>query len=310
MPINIPKQLPAASYLKKENIFVMDESRAKKQDIRPIKILLLNLMPKKIETETQILRLLSNSPLQVDIDFLKTKSHISKNTPSKHLISFYKNIDEIENNKYDGMIVTGAPVEKIKFEDIDYWYELVKILKWSRSNVFSTLNICWGALASLYIIYNISPIILKDKIFGIFSHYTLVKDNQLLRGFNDINYAPHSRFFTLDSNEIKNSNHLNILTTSDKIGPQIIESKNQRDFFVTCHFEYDKFTLKKEFERDMKKDKNTPMPINYFPNDNPLLDPIFNWKCHANLLFSNWLNYIVYQNTPFDLNELEYNYPI
>lgn len=307
MPINIPSSLPAASTLENENIFVMTQSRAIKQDIRPLRILLLNLMPKKIETETQILRLLSNSPIQINIELLQTKNHISKNTSKEHMIKFYKTIDQIQNQRFDGMIVTGAPVEKIKFEHVDYWNELCKIFDWAKLNVYSTLNICWGAIANLYYNYGINPHILKDKIFGIFPHNILDNSHTLLRGFDEIFWVPHSRYFDLDAKEINNNKNLKILTSSPISGIHIVADKNCRNFFITGHSEYDLDTLANEYKRDLNNNNNKiSIPYAYFQNDDPNSAPVFNWRCHANMLFSNWLNYIVYQNTPYNLNDLDF----
>ncbi|MBR3921386.1 MAG: homoserine O-succinyltransferase [Oscillospiraceae bacterium] len=305
MPIKIPSNLPAFSALQEERIFVMPDDRAEHQDIRPLKIAILNLMPKKIETETQILRLLSNTPIQVDIDFVQTKSHVSKNTSQDHLVKFYTTFDEIKNNRYDGMIITGAPVEQIEFEEVDYWDELCEILDWTRTNVFSTLHICWGAQAGLYRHYNVPKYALPKKMFGIFPHYLVNYSNKILKGFDELFYVPHSRHTEIKREDIEKVEELEILTESSLSGVHMVASKNGRQFFITGHSEYDRDTLSNEYFRD--KDKGLPIeiPYNYFPDDNPENEPVFTWRCHANQLFSNWLNYCVYQETPFDLSELK-----
>lgn len=305
MPIKIPSNLPAFSALQEERIFVMSDDRAEHQDIRPLKIAILNLMPKKIETETQILRLLSNTPIQVDIDFVQTKSHVSKNTSQDHLVKFYTTFDEIKNNRYDGMIITGAPVEQIEFEEVDYWDELCEILDWTRTNVFSTLHICWGAQAGLYRHYNVPKYTLPKKMFGIFPHYLVNYSNKILKGFDELFYVPHSRHTEIKREDVEKVKELEILTESSLSGVHMVASKNGRQFFITGHSEYDRDTLSNEYFRD--KDKGLPIeiPYNYFPDDNPENEPVFTWRCHANQLFSNWLNYCVYQETPFDLSELE-----
>lgn len=305
MPIKIPSNLPAFSALQEERIFVMPDDRAEHQDIRPLKIAILNLMPKKIETETQILRLLSNTPIQVDIDFVQTKSHVSKNTSQDHLVKFYTTFDEIRNNRYDGMIITGAPVEQIEFEEVDYWDELCEILDWTRTNVFSTLHICWGAQAGLYRHYNVPKYALPKKMFGIFPHYLVNYSNKILKGFDELFYVPHSRHTEIKREDIEKVEELEILTESSLSGVHMVASKNGRQFFITGHSEYDRDTLSNEYFRD--KDKGLPIeiPYNYFPDDNPENEPVFTWRCHANQLFSNWLNYCVYQETPFDLSELK-----
>ncbi len=305
MPIKIPSNLPAFSTLQEERIFVMSDDRAEHQDIRPLKIAILNLMPKKIETETQILRLLSNTPIQVDIDFIQTKSHVSKNTSQDHLVKFYTTFDEIRNNRYDGMIITGAPVEQIDFEEVDYWNELCEILDWTKTNVFSTLHICWGAQAGLYRHYNVPKYALPKKMFGIFPHYLVNYSNKILKGFDELFYVPHSRHTEIKREDIEKVEELEILTESSLSGVHMVASKNGRQFFITGHSEYDRDTLSNEYFRD--KDKGLPIeiPYNYFPDDNPENEPVFTWRCHANQLFSNWLNYCVYQETPFNLSELK-----
>lgn len=304
MPIRIPTNLPAFSALQEERIFVMPDDRAEHQDIRPLKIAILNLMPKKIETETQILRLLSNTPIQVDIDFIQTKSHVSKNTSQDHLVKFYTTFDEIRNNRYDGMIITGAPVEQIEFEAVDYWEELCGILDWTRTNVFSTLHICWGAQAGLYRHYNVPKYALPKKMFGIFPHYLVNYSNKILKGFDELFYVPHSRHTEIKREDIEKVKELEILTESTLSGVHMVASKNGRQFFITGHSEYDRDTLSNEYFRDKNKGLPIDIPYNYFPDDNPENEPVFTWRCHANQLFSNWLNYCVYQETPFDLSEL------
>lgn len=304
MPIRIPVTLPAAATLESENIFVMDEQRASHQDIRPLKIVLLNLMPKKIETETQILRLLSNTPLQVDIELLQAATHVSKNTPEEHLITFYKTFPEIKDQKFDGMIITGAPIELMDYQEVDYWPELCEIMEWTKTNVFSTLHICWGAQAGLYYHYGIPKYVLNQKMFGVFPHKVLQHNHQLLRGFDDVFYVPHSRHTEVRKADILRCDQLEILTESEISGVHIIASKDGRQFFVTGHSEYDLYTLANEYYRDVKKKMKIQLPYHYFPDDNPEKLPNFIWRSHANLLFSNWLNYFVYQQTPYNLETL------
>jgi len=304
MPIKIPDNLPATEILNNENIFVMTENRAFHQDIRPLKIAILNLMPTKITTETQILRLLGNSPLQVDIVLLHPATYKSKNTPEEHLIKFYNTFDEVKDEKFDGLIITGAPVEHMEFEEVAYWDELVKIMDWSVRNVYSTFHICWGAQAGLYHHYGIKKYPLREKMFGIFPHRISKKNVKLLRGFDDIFYVPHSRHTEIKREDIEKVKGLEILSESEESGIYIVASTNGRQIFVTGHSEYDPLTLKDEYIRDVNKGLNIKIPRNYFPDDNPEKDPIVNWRSHANLLFSNWLNYYVYQETPFDLNAL------
>lgn len=305
MPINIPNALPATKILENENIFVMTEKRASTQDIRPLKILILNLMPTKIETETQLLRLLGNTPLQIEIDLLQTATYHAKNVSQQHLLDFYKTFDEVKNNRYDGMIVTGAPVEHLEFEEVDYWNELCKILDWAEDNVYSTLYICWGAQAGLYYHYGIKKKKMSKKLFGIYKHRVLIPTHPLLRGFDDIFLAPHSRGTYNDVDDIKAVDDLDILTYSEEAGVHICADRDCRNFFVSGHSEYDRCTLAGEYARDLEKGINIDMPKNYFPNDNSNKLPTMNWRSTASLLFSNWVNYIVYQHTPFDLNELK-----
>lgn len=300
MPIVIPKDLPAAKILTDENIFVMVENRAEHQDIRPLKIAILNLMPRKITTETQLLRLIGNTPIQVEVDFINMESHMAKNTSEGHLIRFYKTFREIENKKYDGMIITGAPIENIEFEEVDYWEELKEIMEYTKTNVFSTLHICWGAQAGLYYHYGIKKYLLKEKMFGVYPHRVLEKKSQLLRGFDDEFYVPHSRHTEVKREEIEKVPGLKILAESPIAGVYIVEAENGKQIFVTGHSEYDDLTLKWEYERDLDKGMDIHVPENYFKDNDPAKDPIVKWRGHANLLFSNWLNYYVYQETPYD----------
>ena len=304
MPLNLPDKLPAIELLKEENIFVIDNSRASTQDIRPLKIVLLNLMPKKIETETQILRLLSNTPLQVDIELLQAATHVSKNTPEEHLITFYKTFSDIKDQKFDGMIITGAPIELMDYQDVDYWQELCEIMEWTKTNVFSTLHICWGAQAGLYYHYGVPKYALSQKMFGVFPHKVLQHNHQLVRGFDDVFYVPHSRHTEVRKEDILRCGQLEILTESEISGVHIVASKDGRQFFVTGHSEYDLYTLANEYFRDVKKKMKIQLPYHYFPDDNPEKLPNFIWKSHANLMFSNWLNYFVYQQTPYNLETL------
>lgn len=305
MPIKIPDRLPATKQLNKENIFVMTEKKAMHQDIRPLKLVLVNLMPTKITTETQLMRLLSNSPLQVEIDLLQMDSHMSKNTPAEHLAAFYKRFDEIKNSKYDGMIITGAPVENLDFNEVDYWDELVKIMDWSTTHVTSTLHICWAAMAGLYYHYGIPKYPLKEKCFGVFEHRVNRKTSKLVRGFDNVFYAPHSRHTEVRSEDIKNVKELEILAESDEAGVYIITTKGGRRIFVTGHSEYDADTLKNEYIRDLEAGKKPNIPKHYFPDDNPSKKPLVRWRSHASLLFSNWLNYFVYQITPYDIDSIK-----
>ncbi|MGE5328634.1 MAG: homoserine O-acetyltransferase MetA [Deltaproteobacteria bacterium] len=304
MPIKIPNNLPAVEILHNENIFVMGEERAVHQDIRPLKIVLLNLMPTKITTETQLLRLLGNTPLQVEVDFLHTSMHTSKNTPQEHLIAFYKTFDDIKNQRYDGLVITGAPVETLEFEEVDYWDELKQIMEWSVNNVFSTFHICWGAQAGLYYHYGIPKYSLPAKMFGVFEHAINKKNVRLLRGFDDIFYIPQSRHTEIRKEDVEKIDELEILAESKDSGIYLVASKDGRQIFATGHSEYDAITLKSEYERDIAKGLDIAIPKNYYTDDNPANEPIVRWRGHANLLFSNWLNYYVYQETPYDLSEL------
>ncbi|MDL4841194.1 homoserine O-acetyltransferase MetA [Aquibacillus rhizosphaerae] len=301
MPIKIPDHLPAKEKLKQENIFVMDESRAYQQDIRPLKILILNLMPLKEKTETQFLRLLSNSPLQVDVSLLHTNTYTSQNTPYDHLKTFYKTFEDVKDKRFDGLIITGAPIEKLEFESVTYWEELKQILNWSVTNVTSTLHMCWGALAGLYFHYGVNKYILPEKIFGIFPH--TIKNNQmkLLSGFDEEFFVPHSRYADLNREEIIAIPDLEILSESEEAGIYIVASKSGNQIFVTGHPEYDACTLQEEYIRDLEKGLHTKLPENYFPNNDDKQQPLLRWRSHSNMLLSNWLNYYVYQETPYEL---------
>lgn len=305
MPIKIPNDLPAVKTLNDENIFVMTETRAITQDIRPLKILLLNLMPKKIETETQISRLLGNSPLQVDLEFLHTKSHISKNTSAEHLFAFYKTFEDVKDRTFDGMIITGAPVEKLPFEKVEYWAELCKIMEWSKTHVHSTFHICWGAQAGLYYNYGIKKYTLEKKLFGVFPHTVDYKNSILFRGFDDTFMVPQSRHTTLKTEDIKAVPQLKILASSKETGVYAVSAQKGKQIFITGHSEYDANTLAEEYFRDLKAGEKIEIPKNYFKDDNPENPPTVSWRAHANLLFSNWLNYFVYQTTPYDINEIK-----
>ncbi len=304
MPIKIPDNLPAAEILRNENIFVMDEKRAFTQDIRPLRIAILNLMPLKSITETQLLRLLGNTPLQLEIVLLHTDSHTPKNTSQEYLENFYITFDDIKHQKFDGMIITGAPVELLEFEELSYWEELKEIMDWTRRNVFSTLHICVGAQAGLYHHYGIPKYPLKSKMFGVFAHTVNRKNVPLLRGFDDVFYVPHSRHTEVRREDIEKVDDIEILSESKEAGIYIVSSKDGRLIFVTGHSEYDDNSLKKEYDRDIAKGMKMEIPRNYYPNDDPSQVPLVRWRGHANLLFTNWLNYHVYQETPFDLDEL------
>lgn len=301
MPIKVRDNLPAKEILLKENVFIMDESRAYRQDIRPLKIIVLNLMPIKLETEVQILRLLGNSPLQIDISFMHMESHISKNTSAEYLDLFYNVFDDVKNKKFDGMIITGAPVELFEFEEVTYWKELTKIMEWSKTNVTSTFHICWGAQAGLYYHYGIKKYKLDKKVFGVFPHRRIYQHIDLLRGFDDIFYVPHSRHTEVKKEDIEKVEDLIILSESEEAGVYMVSSKDGRQFFVMGHSEYNRDTLKNEYERDKEKGLDIEIPKNYFKNDDPAEEPIANWKAHSSLLYTNWLNYYVYQMTPYDL---------
>lgn len=304
MPIRIDNELPAKQRLEIENIFVMSNMRADTQDIRPLKILILNLMPTKLETETQLLRLLSNSPLQVDVEFLQVATHEAKNVSKNHMEKFYETYDDVKDRKYDGMIITGAPVEQMEFEEVDYWNELCKIMEWSKTNVYSTFHICWGAQAGLYYHYGIKKYPTKKKIFGIFPHKSLDETHPLMRGLDDIYYVPHSRHTEIKTQDIAQVKDLQILSYSELAGIHIVADMECRKFFVTGHSEYDRDTLAREYFRDKEKGLDIDIPYNYFPNDDVNATPQMEWKGTANILFNNWLNYFVYQKTPYDLNTL------
>lgn len=304
MPVKIPRTLPASQVLKKENIFVMDESRASSQDIRPLKIVILNLMPTKEVTETQLLRLIGNSPLQIEVVLLRTASHKSKNTAQEHLSTFYKTFEDIKDQKFDGLIITGAPVEKLEFDEVTYWQELESIMKWSQTNVFSNMHICWAAQAGMYFHYGVPKIAYRKKLFGIFEHKILKKHEPLLRGFDDRFFCPHSRYTGVSRNKVEACDKLELLSYSKDAGVSIITSKDHKNVFVTGHFEYDRDTLDKEYKRDLKAGLDTDIPQNYYYKDDPKEKPMVTWHAHANLLFTNWLNYYIYQDTPFDINEI------
>lgn len=305
MPIKIPASLPANSVLQRENIFVMDEERADHQDIRPLKIAILNLMPKKVETETQMLRLLSNTPLQIDLELLQMRSHVSKNTDDDHLFRYYKTLDDVKDQRFDGLIITGAPVEQMPFEEVDYWSELCQVFEWSKTNVYSTFHICWGAQAGLYYHYGIPKYDLPEKMFGIFPHTVEQPFHQLLRGFDELFYVPHSRHTEVREEDILKHPELEILTRSEESGVHIVADRSGRQFFVTGHSEYDRDTLAAEYFRDLEKGLPIRIPAHYFEDDDPKKSPKFIWRGHANLLFVNWLNYFVYQQTPFNLEEMD-----
>ncbi len=304
MPIQIPNNLPAAETLQQENIFVMPENRAMTQDIRPLEIVVLNLMPTKIVTETQLSRLLGNTPLQVRLELMHTKSHTSKNTAQEHLLTFYKTFDELKDRKFDGMVITGAPVENLPFEDVDYWQELCQIMEWSKSHVQSTLHICWGAQAGLYYHYGINKYPLDEKLFGVFEHTKDYSRSILLRGFDDVFWAPHSRHTTIHREDIEAVPGLKILASSQEAGVYALMSKNGRQIFITGHSEYDPDTLEKEYLRDKNQGLPISVPKNYYPNDDDTQSPVVRWRGHGNLLFSNWLNYFVYQTTPYDISTI------
>ena len=304
MPIRISQDLPAYQILQNENIFVMTHDRAEQQDIRPLKILILNIMPKKIETETQILRLLSNTPLQVDIELMHVASHVSKNTSLSNLETFNTTFGEIKYKHYDGMIITGAPVEHLPYEQVDYWDEICQIMEWSKTHVFSTLHICWAAQAGLYYHFGIPKYPLAQKMFGIFPHVVEVEHSLLLKGFDECFYVPHSRNTEVRRADIEQVSQLEILTSSPMSGVHIVANKNGRQYFITGHSEYDRDTIAQEYFRDRDKGIDIQIPYHYFPEDDPTRTPRVTWRCHANLMFSNWLNYCVYQRTPYNLDEL------
>jgi homoserine O-succinyltransferase len=304
MPVKIPDSLPAMGILESENIFVMGEKRALQQDIRAIKIAILNLMPTKIVTETQILRLLGNSPIQVEIELVHMESHESKNTPAEHLLKHYSTFRDIQENNYDGLIITGAPVETMPFEEVDYWDELTEVMDWALTHVYSTFYICWGAQAGLYHYYGIPKVPLAKKLFGVFPHRVNVRFERLVRGFDDLFYAPHSRHTEVRREDILAVPDLVLLSDSDEAGVYIVLSADRRRVFVTGHSEYDPLTLRGEYLRDLRNGLPIAVPRNYFPGDDPSREPLVRWRGHSNLLYSNWLNYYVYQQTPYDLSQL------
>lgn len=305
VPIKIPDSLPAVGQMENENIFVMTETVACHQDIRPLKIGIVNLMPTKITTETQLIRLMSNSPLQVDLDFIKMRSHNSKNTSVKHLEKFYVTFDEIKNQKYDGLIITGAPVETLEFEEVDYWEELCEIMEWTKTNVTSTFHVCWAGQAALYYHYGIKKYCMPKKTTGIFPHQVNRATSKLVRGFDDVFYAPHSRNTTILKEDVEKVPELEILAESEEAGVYIVYTKAGKQIFVMGHPEYEKFTLHEEYERDCEKGIFDTMPRHYYHNDDPQKEPIMNWRAHANLLYCNWLNYFVYQLTPYNIEEIK-----
>ena len=305
MPLRLPDRLPAIELLKKENIFVMDESRAHSQMVRPLKIVVLNLMPLKITTETDLIRLLSNTPLQIEINFMKLKSHTPKNTPVEHMMMFYKDFDILKRQKWDGMIVTGAPIELLDFEDVEYWQEIMGIFDWARTHVTSTLYICWAAQASLYHFYGVPKQRLPKKMFGVFHQRVLVDHLPIFRGFDDEFMMPHSRHTEIHRADLEQVPELTILAESAESGVSMVMARNGREFFITGHLEYAPDTLDKEYRRDFGKRDDVEMPRNYYRDNDPQKGPLVTWRAHANLLFSNWINYYVYQETPYNINEIQ-----
>lgn len=304
MPLRLPDKLPAIELLKKENIFVMDDSRATSQDIRPLRIVILNLMPLKITTETDLVRLLSNTPLQLEIYFMKLKSHTSKNTPIEHMMMFYKDFDVLKKEKFDGMIITGAPIEHLEFEDVEYWNEISKIFAWANTHVTSTMYICWAAQAGLYYHYGVPKYQLPKKMFGIFQQHTLQPQMPLFRGFDDVFYMPHSRHTEVRREDIEKHNELEIVAESPDSGVSIVMARGGRQIFVTGHMEYSPYTLDSEYRRDLGKRDDVDMPKNYYKDNDPQKAPNVTWRAHANLLFSNWINYYIYQETPYNIEEI------
>ena len=305
MPLNLPSRLPAVEILKSENIFVMDSQQASTQDIRPLRIVILNLMPLKITTETDLIRLLSNTPLQIEVDFLKVSGHRSKNTPVEHMMTFYKDFSTLRNENYDGMIITGAPVEQMPFEEVDYWKEVSEIFDWARTHVTSTLYICWAAQAGLYHFYGVPKYPLPQKMFGIFKHKVYDHQNPIFRGFDDEFYVPHSRHTEVRKSDIEKVPELTLLSESEESGVYMVMARGGREFFITGHSEYSPYTLDTEYRRDLDKGLPIEMPLNYYRNNDPKKGPLVRWRGHANLLFSNWLNYFVYQQTPYDIREIK-----
>ena len=304
MPLRLPDKLPAIELLKKENIFVMDDSRATSQDIRPLRIVILNLMPLKITTETDLVRLLSNTPLQMEIYFMKLKSHTSKNTPIEHMMMFYRDFDVLQKEKFDGMIITGAPIEHLEFEDVEYWNEISKIFAWADTHVTSTMYICWAAQAGLYYHYGVPKYQLPKKMFGIFQQHTLQPQIPLFRGFDDVFYMPHSRHTEVRREDIEKHNELEIVAESPDSGVSIVMARGGRQIFVTGHMEYSPYTLDSEYRRDLGKRDDVDMPKNYYRDNDPQKAPNVTWRAHANLLFSNWINYYIYQETPYNIEEI------
>ncbi len=304
MPLRLPDQLPAIELLKHENIFVMDDSRAHMQDIRPLRIVILNLMPLKITTETDLIRLLSNTPLQLEINFMKLRSHTPKNTPIEHMMMFYRDFEELRREKFDGMIITGAPVEQLEFEDVSYWDEMQDIFAWARTHVTSTLFICWAAQAGLYYYYNIPKYPLAKKMFGIFPQHTLEPQLPIFRGFDNVFQMPHSRHTEIHRDDILNCPDLTLLAESPDSGVCIVMARNGREFFITGHMEYAPNTLDTEYRRDKDIRSDVDLPCHYYPHDDPSQPPMVSWRAHANLFYSNWINYYVYQETPYDINQI------
>lgn len=305
MPIKIPRKLPAFESLTNEHIFVMDEERATTQDIRPLQIAIVNLMPTKLVTETQLLRLLSNSPLQIELELIQMKSHEATHVPEGHMGAFYKTFDQIKDRRFDGMIITGAPVEQMPFEEVEYWDELCEIMEWSKANVYSTFHICWGAQAALYYHYGINKHPLPEKLFGVYAHRLERKNMRLFRGCDDVFYAPHSRHTTVLREDIEKCKRLKIAASSEEAGVYAVTTKNARQIFIFGHSEYDRDTLEKEYLRDKNAGLPIHVPVNYYPDDDDTKEPVMNWRSFANLLYYNWLNYFVYQETPYDLSKLE-----
>lgn len=305
MPLRLPDRLPAIEILKRENIFVMDESRAHNQDIRPLRLVVLNLMPLKITTETDLIRLLSNTPLQIDLSFMKLRSHTPKNTPVEHMRMFYKDFDTLSQGNFDGMIVTGAPVEKMEFEQVEYWQELTPIFDWARKHVTSTLYICWAALAGLYHFYGVRKQLRADKLTGIFSQRVRKPDLPIFRGFDDTFNMPHSRYAEPVAADIEGNPELTVIADSDESGISMVMARGGREFFIMGHPEYSSHTLDQEYRRDLLKMDNAPMPRHYYRNDDPSTEPVVTWRAHANLLFTNWVNYYVYQETPYDISQIK-----
>lgn len=305
MPLIIPNELPAADVLQQENIFTMNRGRAMTQDIRPLKIVIVNLMPTKIATETQLARVLANSPLQVEMTLVQMDSHEATHISQEHMDTFYKTLEEIKHEYYDGMILTGAPVEQMPFEEVDYWTELCDIFEWCKTHVYSNMFICWGAQAALYYYHGVNKRLLEEKVFGVFEHEVIRPHNPLVRGFDTVFYAPHSRHTEIVKDEVLASEHLRILAESKEVGPHIISTENGRQIFILGHQEYDRETLETEYLRDKNRGLDIKVPANYFKDDDPDKEILFRWRAHANLLFSNWLNYYVYQSTPYDLSQIK-----